>query len=73
MWNKDGNKIERERDKVKVRASKCSLHGWALNVHGINQKLLITGFNFCLLCCFAVFLRMGKQAHFSSNTETCCM
>jgi len=65
MWNKDGNKMEREKDKVqaKVRANKYSLREWAINVHGMNQKLLLTGFNFCLICCFVSILRMGKQTY----------
>jgi len=71
MWNKDRNKKKREKDKVKVRANKYSLHEWVLSVQGMNQKLLLTGFNFCLLCCFDSVLRIGKQAHFSSKTETC--
>jgi hypothetical protein len=57
MWNKDGNKTEREKDKVEVRANKYSLHEWALRVHGMNQTLMLRGFDFCLLCCVVSSLR----------------
>jgi len=56
MWNKDGNKTGREKDKVKVRANKYSLREWAPSLHGMNQTLLLTCFNFCLLYCFTSFL-----------------
>jgi hypothetical protein len=73
MWNKDGNKAEREEDKINVRANKYAVCEWLLGLRRIHQTILLTAFNFCLLCWFASYLRMDKKTYFSLNTETCCM